>query len=134
MAGENPTGIDPKRLVAIFYVAAALALGVFLEKVVGLVFAYAKWSDPALFGEDWTLSTVIGYGVAVIAAVASWRTPRVRELSMQVAQELKRVTWPTLRETRAATVAVVAATFAAAVLLGFFDFVWARLSQLVLRV
>jgi preprotein translocase subunit SecE len=112
-------------------VAAALALGVFLEKVLGLVFTYAKLNDWAIFGEDWTLSTVIGYAIAVAVTVVAWKTPRVNELSMQVALELKKVTWPTLRETRAATVAVVVATFAAAVLLGFFDYVWAKLSQLI---
>jgi preprotein translocase subunit SecE len=131
MAADNPTGVDPKRIVAIFYVAAALALGVFLEKVLSLAFTYAKWSDPAIFGEDWTLSTVVGYAIAVVVALVAWKTPRVNELSMQVAQELKKVTWPTLRETRAATIAVVVATFAAAVLLGFFDYVWAKLSQLI---
>ncbi len=131
MAGENTTGMDPKRMVLIFYVLAALALGVFLEKILGLVFSYARWNDPAVFGEDWTLTTVLGFAIAAIAAVVAWRTPKTQTVSLEIASELKKVTWPTLRETRAATVAVVIATFAAAIILGVFDYVWARLSSLV---
>ncbi|HZZ84400.1 MAG TPA: preprotein translocase subunit SecE [Anaeromyxobacteraceae bacterium] len=131
MTTEQTPGVEPKRLVAIFYVLAAIFVGIFLEKVLGIVFSYARWNDFAVFGEDWTLTTVIGYAVAIGAAVAVWRTPRSREVSFEVAAELKKVTWPTLRETRAATVAVVVTTFVAAMLLGVFDFVWARLSELI---
>ncbi len=131
MAMEKGPGMDPKRMVALFYVFAAVALGIFLEKVLGIVFSYLRWNDAAVFGEDWTVTTLIGYGIAAATAIAAWRTERSRTVSLEIAQELKKVTWPTMRETRAATVAVVIATFVAAALLGVFDFVWARLSELV---
>ena len=131
MAADKATGIDPKRLVAIFFVFAALGVGVFLEKVLGLLFSYTRWSDPAILGEDWTLTTVVGYAAAAIAAVAAWRTPRLQTVSLEIAAELKKVTWPSMRETRAATVAVVIATFVAAIILGIFDYFWAKLSSLV---
>ena len=131
MAADKTTGMDPRRMVVIFFVLAAIAVGVFVEKILGLVFTYARWNDPAVFGEDWTLTTVLGFALAVVAAVVAWRTPRTQTVALEIAGELKKVTWPTLRETRAATVAVVAATFAAAVILGVFDFVWARISSLV---
>jgi preprotein translocase subunit SecE len=131
MAAEKTTGVDPKRLVAIFFVFAALGVGVFLEKVLGLLFSYTRWSDPAILGEDWTLTTVVGYAAAAIAAVAAWRTPRLQTVSLEIAAELKKVTWPSMRETRAATVAVVIATFVAAIILGIFDYFWAKLSSLV---
>jgi preprotein translocase subunit SecE len=38
------------------------------------------------------------------------------------------VTWPSLRETRASTIAVVVASAIAAVILGVFDFAWGWLS------
>jgi preprotein translocase subunit SecE len=131
MAADKATGIEPKRLVGIFFVLAAIAIGVFLEKILGLVFSYTRWNDPAIFGEDWTLSTVIGFAAAAIAAVVAWRTPKVQTTSLEIASELKKVTWPTLRETRAATVAVVVATFIAAIILGVFDYVWAKVSSLI---
>jgi preprotein translocase subunit SecE len=131
MAADKATGIEPRRLVAIFFVLAAIAIGVFLEKILGLVFSYARWNDVAIFGEDWTLSTVIGFAVAAAGAVVAWRTPKVQTVSLEIASELKKVTWPTFRETRAATVAVVLATFVAAIILGVFDYVWAKVSSLI---
>ncbi len=125
---EKGPGIDPKRIVAIFFFFAAIFLGIFLEKVLGIVFSYARWNDIAVFGEDWTLTTIIGYGIAAVAAVVAWRMPRTQAVALEIAAELKKVTWPTLRETRAATVAVILATFVAAALLGAFDAVWGWLS------
>ena len=129
MAADKTTGIDPKRMVVIFYVLAALAVGVFAEKVLELVFSYVRWNDPTIFGEDWRLTTVLGFAMAAAAAVVVWRTPKTQTVSLEIASELKKVTWPTLRETRAATVAVVVATFVAAVILGLFDYVWAAISS-----
>ena len=128
---DNAPGMDPKRLVLIFFVIATIALAVFLERLVGFTLSALRMADPAVLGADWTLSTVIGYGVAVVAAVVTWKSSKIQRLGLEVAGELKKVTWPSMRETRAATVAVVVASFIAAVILGTFDFVWARLSALI---
>jgi preprotein translocase subunit SecE len=81
--------------------------------------------------EGWTLSTLFGFVVAAVLAVVVWRIPKTQTVSLEIALELKRVTWPSLRETRASTVAVVVASFIAAIVLGIFDFIWGRLSSLV---
>ena len=128
---EKGPGVDPKRIVAIFYFFAAVVVGIFLEKILGIVFSYARLNDTALLGDDWTITTVLGYGIAAVLAVLAWRSPKVNAVSMQVAQELELVSWPNLRETRASTVAVVVFTFVAAFTLGIFDLVWSRLSALV---
>ena len=131
MAMENVGGVEqPKRIVAIFYVLAALALGMFLEKVLEISFAAAGVNDAALVG-DWTLSTVVGFAIAVIVAVVVWRVPKTQRVSLEIALELRRVTWPSLRETRAATIAVIVASFVAAVILGVFDLAWSWLSSKV---
>lgn len=125
---DNAGGVEqPKRLIAIAYVLAAIVLGVFLEKIVAVVFAYSRTNDSVLFG-NWSLSSVIGFGVAAVAAVAIWRVPRTQSVSLEVALELQRVTWPSLKETRAATVGVIVASAISAVILGVFDMVWSWLS------
>ncbi len=125
---ENVGGVEqPKRIVAIFYVIAAIVLGVFLEKISALVFSYGRVNDFAVFG-DWTLSTIVGFALAAVIAVVVWRYPKTQAVSLEIALELRRVTWPSLRETRAATVAVIVASAIAAVILGVFDFVWSWLS------
>jgi preprotein translocase subunit SecE len=128
---EKGPGVEPKRIVAIFFFFAAIVVGIFLEKILGIAFSYARLNDTALLGDEWTITTVVGYGIAGVLAVLAWRSPRVNGVSMQVAQELELVSWPNLRETRASTVAVVIFTFVAAFTLGIFDLVWSRLSALV---
>jgi preprotein translocase subunit SecE len=128
---ENVGGVDqPKRYVAIFYVLAALALGVFLEKVLELVFGAVGINDFAVFS-DWTLSFVLGMAAAAAIAYVVWRIPRTQQVSLEIALELRRVTWPSMRETRAATIAVIFASFVAAVILGVFDLAWSWLSSKV---
>jgi preprotein translocase subunit SecE len=125
---DNAGGVEqPRRIVAIAYVVAALALGVFLEKVIELVLSYSRVNDFSIFG-DWSLSTVLGFGIAALAALAVWRIPRTQTVSLEVALELQRVTWPSLRETKAATIAVIVASFVASLILGVFDMAWSWLS------
>ncbi len=129
---DNAGGVEqPKRYVAIFYVLAAIALAKFFEKISSLVFSYVRFNDATVLVEGWTLSTFIGFGVAAALAVVVWRIPKTQTVSLEIALELKRVTWPSLRETRASTVAVVVASFIAAMVLGTFDFIWGQLSALV---
>ena len=128
---DNAGGVDqPKRIVAISYVLAALALGVFLEKVTAIVFSYTRVNDFEVFG-GWTLSTMVGFAIAAAGAVVVWRIPRTQTVSLEVALELRRTTWPSLRETRAATLAVMVASVVASVILGVFDWVWSWLSSKV---
>jgi preprotein translocase subunit SecE len=128
---DKGPGVEPKRVVAIFYILAAVVVGIFLEKVLALGFSYARLNDVGVLGDEWTVSTVLGYAIAAAIALLAWRSPRINAVSMQVAQELEKVSWPSLRETRASTVAVVVFTFVAAFLLGIFDMIWSRLSSLV---
>ncbi len=125
---DNVGGVEqPKRIVAIAYVGAALARGEFLQNVIELVLSYARVNDFAVLG-DWSLSTLLGFAIAAAVAVVVWRIPRTQTVSLEVALELQRVTWPSLRETRAATMAVIVASAVAAVILGVFDMVWSWLS------
>ncbi len=43
------------------------------------------------------------------------------------------MTWPSWRETRAATIAVIVASFVAAAILGFFDYGWGALAAWVYK-
>ena len=130
---DSASGVEqPKRYVAIFYVLAAVVLGLFLEQVItGLLsMSFLRVNNPE-FATGWSLATVLGFGLAAVIAVVVWRIPKTQAISLEVALELKRVTWPSLRETRAATVAVVVASLVASIILGVFDFIWRQLSALV---
>ncbi len=128
---DNVGGVDqPKRIIAIFYVVAALAVGLFLQKVLELSFGAFGINDFTVLG-DWTVSTVLGFALAAAAAIVVWRIPKTQKVSLEIALELRRVTWPSLRETRASTIAVIIASFVSAVILGVFDLVWSWISSKV---
>lgn len=95
---------------------------------------------------QWTLQWIWGYfdrapsGLAIrliagvttlIAGVYLYRNDRVRTLVAEVATELKKVTWPTSKETKAAVIITVVMTIISAGLLGLFDMVWSQLTSLI---
>ena len=114
------------RLVALFWLGATLCIGIFFERLFSdLIFSAFHLGNPILFF-DWSLSTVLGFGLAVIAAVVTWFQPRLKELAFESASEVKKVTWPNRLETQRQTVAVLATTVICAGILGLFDAVGAR--------
>ena len=60
-----------------------------------------------------------------------YRSDAYLHLANEVAGELKKVTWPTAKEVRAATMVVIVMAIISAVILGLFDFVWSNLTELV---
>jgi preprotein translocase subunit SecE len=116
------------RIVMIGYVVLALVTGIFLEHCLLALFNLFSLTQPltAHFSpdSDYNWCTVIGLGLSYGAAFWIWRTPRYHQVSLEIVSELRKVSWPSFAETRAATVAVIVASLIAAVLLGLFDVAW----------
>ena len=119
------------RLVAISYVVLGLLAGLFLEHL--LVAAFSTWTitQPLTrpLYNDWTWSSIIGLAIAAAAGLYLWTNARYHEVSLEVAAELRKVSWPSMAETRAATIAVIVASVIAAILLGVFDVAWQFLTD-----
>jgi preprotein translocase subunit SecE len=114
----NRSGMDPKRLVVIFFLIAGLIFAFFLEHVCGLIWARVGWGDPVIIdGLDWTVSTLLGFAIAAGLVVGAYVHPKTHALSLEVASELMKVTWPSWEETKASTMAVIVASIVAAILL-----------------
>ena len=64
-------------------------------------------------------------------ASCMYRSDKYLHLANEVAGELKKVTWPTAKEVRAATMVVIVMAIISAIILGLFDFVWSNLTELV---
>jgi len=69
--------------------------------------------------------------VKEIAGVAMYRNDRIYQLANEVSGELKKVTWPTAKEVRTATLVVIVMAIISAIILGLFDLVWTNLTELV---
>jgi preprotein translocase subunit SecE len=116
--------MEPRRMVGVALFLLALAGGMFLSHVAAAILHGVRWNDPSLLGvEELTLSTLIGFALAVAGAAYCWFDPKVRTAALDVATELKKVTWPSIAETRVSTVAVIVASVVSALVLFSFDFV-----------
>jgi len=114
----NRSGMDPQRLVVIFYLLTGVVVGLFVYHVLGALWARFGWRDPTLLEiAELRATGLLSIAVALGAVFGSWFNPRIRTLSLEVASELMKVTWPSWGETRTSTVAVVVASLVAAVIL-----------------
>ncbi|MGM0574927.1 MAG: preprotein translocase subunit SecE [Myxococcota bacterium] len=87
-----------------------------------------------LIGVNFRVADLSGLVVAIVLTVYLRRHERVSTFSMEVGNELAKVTWPSWSETRLSTIVVIVVTFIIAMILGLFDYVWAFLSGLVYEV
>jgi preprotein translocase subunit SecE len=67
--------------------------------------------------------------IALTAGISLYRNDRVYTLASEIASELKKVTWPTRKETQAGTLVVIVMVIVSAVILGLFDAVWSTLTD-----
>ncbi len=128
-----------QRIVQIGFVVAALLVGIFLEHVLTALFGLATVTQPLTtprFGTDatgsssvWTYTSVIALLAAFGAALYAYSRQDAKAVSGEIVEELRKVSWPNMAETRAATIAVIVASVIAALLLGMFDVLWQFLTD-----
>ncbi len=118
----NRAEMDPKRLVVVAYLVLGVIVAMFLGQIFDSVLAQLGASNPRVIeGLDFKMGDILT-GVGTIGlGFWAWTHPRSHTWSMEVANELMRVTWPSWEETRISTLAVVAASLIAGVLLFFID-------------
>jgi len=71
--------------------------------------------------------------VAAVGAYVAYRNERVFATVHDITRELERVSWPTRKETSAATVVVLVTVSIAAIILSGFDAIWAFFTNWFLR-
>ena len=76
----------------------------------------------------------VGTGAFIVAGVVTliaWRNEQLFTLANEVAAELRKVTWPTRKETMASTIIVIVTTLVASAFLGVFDGVWSWVTRMI---
>jgi len=101
-----------------------------------VLFYLLQWSIDWIWGyfvrtPDEFIVTVVAAAVAIVAGVVTYKNDRIHGLASEVAAELKKVTWPGAKEVRAATIVVIIMAILSALILGVFDVVWSKLTELV---
>jgi len=115
--------------------ALAVLAGMALSHGLHWIAVYTGIDDMPLAGvRQLVISNVIAYGLALIAAVIVIKHPTVSQLSLEVVDELAKVTWPSGEETGRATKVVIVTVVICAAYLGAFDAVWLAITDLVLGI
>jgi preprotein translocase subunit SecE len=101
-----------------------------------LLFYLLQWSIDWIWGYFATApsESKISVAAAIVAGVAAivlYRNDRIYHLANEVSSELKKVTWPTGKEVRTATLTVIIMAIISAAILGVFDLVWTNVTELV---
>ena len=118
--------MGPNKVLHLMFVVGAILAAFLLSRVGDWVWSYfAKPSDLIVNG----VSLLIGG----MAAVLAYKNERVFAAAVDVTRELEKVTWPTRKETYAATVVVIVMVAISAVVLTTFDYIWSFLAKLVLH-
>jgi preprotein translocase subunit SecE len=101
-----------------------------------LAFYVMQWSVDWVWGYFGTPPSemkvsIASAVIAVVAAAIMYRNDRFYTLANEVSGELKKVTWPTAKEVRSATIVVIVMAIISAIILGLFDLVWSQLTDMV---
>jgi preprotein translocase subunit SecE len=108
-----------RRYVHIAFAVIGLVLAFFLSNIFAWIGGAIGSSYSVLGFDSWSILAV---GVAFLAAFLLWRSPTIFDFAEEVAEEIKKVTWPTLEETKSATWVVIAMVAIFSVALGIYDF------------
>jgi len=115
----------PNKPVHLIYLVGAVVLFYLLQWSIDWVWGYVS-TPPG----DFQMSLMAAVA-AVVIGVTAYRNDRVYHLANEVATELKKVTWPTAKEVRTATLVVIVMAVISAVVLFLFDLAWSSLTDLI---
>jgi len=117
----------PNKPVHLMYLCGAVLLFYVSQWTIDWVWGYFA---PDSLPSDFKVTLIAGM-IALVAGVVMYRNDKYYTLANEVAGELKKVTWPTAKEVRAATIVVIVMAIISAVILGFFDLIWSNITELV---
>jgi preprotein translocase subunit SecE len=118
--------MGPNKFVHLTFALAGILAAFVLSRAGDWVWSYfSKPNELAVNG--------VAILVAGVAALVAYRNERVFSAVVDVTRELEKVTWPTRKETSAATVVVLVTVIISALILSSFDLLWASFTNWFLR-
>lgn len=112
------------RWIHLMFAVGGLLAALFMVNFTTWIWGYfGKPNDLAANG--------IGITLGLLAAFLAWRNENLFSKASEVITELKKVTWPTRKETQTATVVVIITVIIASAFLGLFDVIWSWATGLI---
>jgi preprotein translocase subunit SecE len=125
--------MDVSRWVTVTYISIAILAFVIFDKTFKWIWqATEALTEIAIVGSHITLTTFIA--VAATAGLVSWlyRKKEYYAYISEVVIELKKVTWPSISETKRATLIVIVFSILLSLYLWGMDQVWKRVTDFIL--
>lgn len=118
--------MGPNKFVHLLFAIGSLLLAFVLSRIGDWLWGYfAQPNDLLLNGAALLLGVAAGF--------VAYRNDRVFTAAVEVTRELEKVTWPTRKETYAATVVVMVMVGISAIIFTSFDYVWSFLAGQILH-
>ena len=117
--------MGPNKAVHLMFLSGGLILFFLLNWTAEWIWGYFVRYPNEFIIDGLAFALALGIGIAV------YRNERVYALANDVASELKKVTWPTRKETQMATIVVIVTVAIAAVIFFGFDLLWSYLTDLI---
>jgi preprotein translocase subunit SecE len=116
----------PNKPVHLMYLIGTVILFYLLQWTIDWIWGTFTPSTPS----DFKISLAAAV-IATLAGVITYRNDKIYGLANEVASELKKVTWPTAKETRRSTLTVIFMAVLSALILFTFDLVWSGITERV---
>jgi len=118
--------MGPNKFVHLTFALAGLLAAFILSRATDWIWSYfAKPNDLVV--------NALAILVAGAGAVVAYRNERVYAAVVDVTRELEKVTWPSRKETYAATIVVIVTVLISALILSGFDAIWSFFTNWFLR-
>ncbi len=114
-----------RKYVQLMFIVGGMILAYVLVMSTDWVWGYFQ-KPPQLYVNG------VGIGMAMIATFMVWRHRSTQQSASETVSELRKVTWPTRKETSQATVVVIITVIIAAIFLQIFDAIWSRVTGYIL--
>lgn len=119
-----------QRILGFAYVAASVLVFLVTRQLLDWIFDTVRLTNYG-FG-PFVISDVLALLIVIGAAIGTWKYPKVYGFLSEVVEETAKVIWPSRQETRDSTVVVIVFVFVIAAILGSFDLLWAKATNLLL--
>jgi preprotein translocase subunit SecE len=116
-------------VTALFLLTAAIIMTVVFDRAFASIFAAVNVANSNVLGDRFTVSTLAGLLVSAAGAAYAWVNVKSKEFIAESVDELGKVSWPDMAETKMNTIVVIVFSFIAAGILGVFDSVFGWLTN-----
>ncbi len=117
------------RWLMLSFGVVALIVAYIAAKLIGAGLGLFDVEDP--LAHVFPLTNIVGLAAGLATFLVLYKHKKANEFGNDVVKETRKVTWPTIPETRAATVVVIILTAIISLILGLFDYVFASLTSLI---